>query len=287
MSGNIESLANANMAAQTKYEQANLPATIHAPAADVQNIGVAPGQPRHVEQPIQYNTVDPRDKKFEMVAALNAQAVAQGNVPPMMMQAGVTADEYANWVMDKAKKEELLQFHNQILSMYDLADPNTKRWFDAKFPFLKQLKLKRIREVGQVHIRLAELIENSDPTPEEIQYILHLLEGKAQLPPPILPDGIVMPDPNADNEQTFYRGLFNPYEFQNTARNDQRDRVVQLLGTNVLGRGFLDRWNAVEHRTMAGPQNVADWVGYFTNRLANPNAMPGIAFDPRVGGATQ
>jgi hypothetical protein len=126
-----------------------------------------------------------------------------------------------------------------------------------------------------MHLRLAELMENSDPSLEDVKYIIDLLQGKAELPPQLLPDeihGALRARGEIAGGPEFIEGMFNPFRFTNPINTANRNRVVQALGTNVLGKGFLDRWRAGE--THYGPRNLREWTEYFVNRALGNN--PGI-----------
>lgn len=260
--GGIAALGAQNIATQEKHQAEGMPAFVQQQAATAQNAqqGVNPAQPHH-EAPIKYYGVDPRDKEIEMKLALNQLAQA-GKLPTMISD----NKDVASWAMEKAKIAEADQWINELLTFYDQTDLNSKRWFDAKFPFIKQLKLKRIREVGAMHIRLAELAENADPTPEEVKYIIDLLQGKAKLPPPLLPKDMQIPSNEDAGNTDFIEGMFNPFRFTNPIDTRQKKAVVEALGTNVLGKGFVERWS--HGRTHMGPQSAKDWVEYFVGEAS-------------------
>lgn len=264
----VANLGAAQIAAHEKHASEAMPAHVQEIAANAQNqgAGLNPATFGHHEAPMKMYGVDPRDQEIQQKLILNQFAQAGGLLPQMISD----NKDIASWVAEKTKIAEAEQWINELLTFYDQTDLNSKRWFDAKFPFIKQMKLKRIREVGNMHIRLAELCENADPSPDEVKYIIDLLHGKAALPPTLLPKEIHDKLPAAGipaDAAHFYQGMFNPFRFTNPIDKKQKDDVIKALGTNVLGKGFIERWN--KGHTIAGPQNLKDWTEYFLTRATS------------------
>jgi hypothetical protein len=267
----VSNLGAQQIALHEKHEAEAKPAFVQQTAQDAQNAQQGLGGMLHHESPMKLVGVDQKDKQMEVTLGLNRLA-RQGLLPFMVSD----NKEVASWVAEKAKIEEANQFINSILTFYDQTSLPEKREFDRKFPWIKEMKLKRIREVAQMHLRLAELMENSDPSVEDVKYIIDLLQGKAQLPPQLLPDGIhgaLRPRGENAADIPFIRGMFNPFKFTNPIDRANRDVVVEALGTNVLGRGFIDRWR--QGYTNAGPTNLADWTEYFVRRATGENPGAG------------
>lgn len=273
----VAALGAQNIALQEKHEAEAKPAHIQSVAANAQNNPNVVGNMLHHEAPIKYYGVDPRDKEVEQKLILN-QLATRGVLPQMI---GDNRD-IAQWVSDKTKVAEADQFVNEILTFYDLTSLAEKREFDRKFPWLKEMKLKRIREVAAMHLRIAELCENSDPSIDDVKYIIDLLHGKAKLPPTLLPAEIhanLEPRGEAAGGPQFYEGMFNPFKFTNPIDTGRKNAVVAALGTNVLGRGFLDRWN--RGATHQGPQNLREWTQYFVDQaVAGQANIPFGGFAP-------
>lgn len=269
----IAAIGAQQIAVHEKHQAEAMPANVQSIAENAQNQQPNLGQMRHHEAPIKMYGVDENDKRVEQKLILQSLAGPGRPLPTMVSD----NNDIAAWVADKTKIEEANQWINELLTFYDQTDLNSKRWFDAKFPFIKQLKLKRIRDVGNMHIRLAELCENADPSPDEVKYIIDLLHGKADLPPALLPDEIHVNlrtrGVPAGSDQ-FYSGMFNPFKFTNPIDKRQKRAVVEALGTNVLGKGFIERWN--QGATHQGPTNLKEWTEYFVNQaVAGRAAVPG------------
>jgi hypothetical protein len=261
----ISNLGAQNIATHEKHEAEAKPAFIQRAPETAQNAQTGLGGMLHHEAPIKYYGVDQRDKQIEQMLVLN-QLSQRGGLPIMVSD----NKEVASWVAEKTKIAEAEQFINNILTFYDQTNLSEKREFDRKFPWLKEMKLKRIREVAAMHLRLAELMENSDPSVDDVKYIIDLLHGKAALPPRLLPDEIhnnLAGRGRMAGSANFFRGMFNPFKFTNPLDTSRRDDIVKALGTNVLGRGFIERWQAGE--TSRGPTTLKEWTDYFIEQATN------------------
>jgi hypothetical protein len=262
--GPVSGLGAQQIATHEKHEAEAKPASIYQTAAAAQNAQGGLGGMVHHEAPMKIYGVDQRDKEMEVRLGLN-QLAGQGLLPQMISD----NKDVASWVMEKTKIEEANQFINNILTFYDQTNLAEKREFDRKFPWIKEMKLKRIREVAAMHLRLAELMENSDPSVDDVKYIIDLLQGKAALPPQLLPDQIhnnLRPRGEDASTYPFIEGMFNPFKFTNPIDARNRNVVVQALGTNVLGRGFIERWQ--QGVTATGPTNLREWTEYFVRKAA-------------------
>lgn len=277
--GGIAAIGAQNIAFQEKHEAEAKPAYIQEQAKTAQgkNAGMTAELPHH-EAPIKYYGVDPRDKQMEQKLILAELAKPGPSKAAVLPQMYSDNNDVAQWIQDKIKIAEADQFINELLTFYDLTSLAEKRAFDAKFPWIKQLKLKRMHEVANMHIRLAELCENADPSIEDVKYIIDLLHGKASLPPPILPPVLnaALSDYGlAAGGNEFFAGMFNPFTFTNPLKDKKQKQVIEALGTNVLGKGFEKRWK--EGKTHKGPETLKDWTKYFLDQAiagkpANPPA---------------
>jgi hypothetical protein len=194
--------------------------------------------------PIQYNQPHPEDELVEAQLAIN-----KANIGGQVYQTPADARKLAEYYKHKKEVLDLTETHHLLLNMYDLSDLNTRRHFDSKFPFIKQLKMKRLREVADMHFRLASILENSNPTMEETKYIIDLALGRAKLPPPLFPERInkaIAKRGNIDLETqygAFQKGLLNPTKMLKPGSKLEQE-AVDVLGTNVFGKGWKERIDA-------------------------------------------